>query len=255
MAARQSEDERILARNDHFIYWLIILLLIFAIIGSNVYFIGKFKKLNTDLAYAREALNNRTFDLDEIITVLNSTQADINFYSEIYERNKEEIDVLQTGKAFIYDKERGLYARYCVKLVEGVPESGLLVINASGSYAGEDWPEMLVNVDYRLITKITVNSSNYTRYSIPANLSKGVHNIDLLFINDYYKEEKKNGKPVIEDRNLFINSIIIANKSISYAESTTDAGRGRQAFDCVGTQKARNGLFGAGAMRFSVLVE
>ncbi|MFH1073340.1 MAG: carbohydrate-binding domain-containing protein [Nanoarchaeota archaeon] len=255
MGARNAEDERILARNDHFIYWLIILLLIFAVIGSNVYFISKFKNLNTDLDHARNALNNKTFELNEVITVLNSTQADIDFYGEIYERNKEEIGVLQTGKAFIYDKDRGLYARYCVKLVEDVPESNFLVINASGSYAGEDWPQMLVNVDYRLITKITVSSANYTLYSIPANLSKGVHNIDLLFINDYYKEESVNGKQTIFDRNLFISNIIIGNKSISYAESTTDAGRNRQAFDCVSTQKGKNVLFGAGAMRFSVLVE
>ena len=74
-------------------------------------------------------------------------------------------------------------------------------VTAKGSFAGEAWPIMEVRIDQITVGTVTVDSSNWTIYSIEAYVTSGTHEVAIAFTNDYYNSP--------EDRNLLIDKIIV----------------------------------------------
>jgi len=97
-------------------------------------------------------------------------------------------------------------------------------VTAKGSFAGGAWPIMEVRIDQTNVATVTVDSSNWTVYTIEAYVTSGTHEVAIAFTNDYYNSP--------EDRNLLIDKIIVTESGnneppIANAgpDQTTDAGQ------------------------------
>ena len=97
-------------------------------------------------------------------------------------------------------------------------------VTAKGSFAGGAWPIMEVRIDQTNVGTVTVDSSNWTVYTIEAYVTSGTHEVAIAFTNDYYNSP--------EDRNLLIDKIIVTESGnneppIANAgpDQTTDAGQ------------------------------
>ncbi|MDP8287964.1 MAG: carbohydrate-binding domain-containing protein, partial [Candidatus Electryonea clarkiae] len=97
-------------------------------------------------------------------------------------------------------------------------------VTAKGSFAGGAWPIMEVRIDQTNVATVTVDSSNWTVYTIEAYVTSGMHEVAIAFTNDYYNSP--------EDRNLLIDKIIVTESGnneppIANAgqDQTTDAGQ------------------------------
>jgi len=76
-------------------------------------------------------------------------------------------------------------------------------VTAKGSFAGGAWPIMEVRIDQTNVGTVTVDSSNWTVYTIEAYVTSGTHEVAIAFTNDYYNSP--------EDRNLLIDKIIVTD--------------------------------------------
>lgn len=74
-------------------------------------------------------------------------------------------------------------------------------VAARGSYAGGAWPIMEVRIDQIPVRTVTVNASDWAAYTVQANITPGMHEVAIAFINDYYKPPN--------DRNLYVDKVSI----------------------------------------------
>ena len=72
---------------------------------------------------------------------------------------------------------------------------------AKGSLAGGAWPKMEIRIDQTVVGSVTVDSSEWTLYTIETDVTSGIHEIAVAFTNDYYKPP--------EDRNLYVDKMTI----------------------------------------------
>lgn len=109
-----------------------------------------------------------------------------------------------------------------------------LSINAKGSVYGGVWANMEVWVAGTLVQTFTVNTPNYTTYTITAPLGMSAQSIDVIFTND-----AAGGG---EDRNLTVSDITVNGHTISTSNALTDWGAGTTA------QNGTNIIFGSGLL-------
>jgi len=85
-----------------------------------------------------------------------------------------------------------------------VPATGeyLLRLEASGTPAANEYPEVVVFADGQEIGRTHLSSRDWRFYTFQANLDAGAHTVRLLFTNDYYEPP--------EDRNLGLRDLVIA---------------------------------------------
>ena len=86
--------------------------------------------------------------------------------------------------------------------------SNKIIINTKGQPANGEWPRMQVWIDNKLVKEWAVKSADYKDYILFHELTSGLHQIDIVYTNDY------NNTLTNEDRNLFIDDIIINDKKI-----------------------------------------
>ena len=80
-------------------------------------------------------------------------------------------------------------------------------ISAKGSFAGGAWPEMELRIDNTVVETATVDSSEWSVYTIEASVASGTHEIAVFFTNDYFKPP--------EDRNLYVDKINVTKAGSS----------------------------------------
>lgn len=72
---------------------------------------------------------------------------------------------------------------------------------ASGTYAGNKWPNMELRIDGKVVKSFTVNSSSWKTFTVDLTVSAASHTVAVAFTNDYYQ----NG----QDRNLYADRVTI----------------------------------------------
>lgn len=82
-----------------------------------------------------------------------------------------------------------------------VPQASdyLLSVQARGTKAADEYPEVVVFVDDREVGRFHLTSESWRRYVLRTSLERGPHRLRLLFTNDYYDPP--------EDRNLVLGGI------------------------------------------------
>jgi hypothetical protein len=80
-------------------------------------------------------------------------------------------------------------------------------ISAKGSFAGGAWPEMELRIDQTVVGTATVESSEWSVYTVEASVASGTHEIAVAFTNDYYKSP--------DDRNLYVDKINVTKAGSS----------------------------------------
>lgn len=131
-------------------------------------------------------------------------------------------------------------------VTQGIGSGGTnktITIRALGTPAAGGWPLMSLYVNGIYVTQWSVNSQNYSNYSVIAPLT-GNDVFDIVFSNDYYAPP--------EDRNLYIDYIIVDGQTIQAegGAAIIDWGASSYAFD--GQELAAGGelLYCNGALRF-----
>ncbi len=91
-----------------------------------------------------------------------------------------------------------------------IPRTGLyrLRLAAWGSPAEGTWPAVQVRVDGKPVALVHVTARKPEEVPFLAGLPRGKHRIELLFINDLFR----NG----EDRNLFIDALLVDREPVSH---------------------------------------
>lgn len=131
-----------------------------------------------------------------------------------------------------YKYETGYGMLDCLKEVQTIPFSEI-EIDARGTLANSTWPIMEVWFDGKKIQNITVSSEETSAYFIQLNGTRGMHVLDLAFINDYYNNATK------ENRNLYIDNIRINEMELDNSTFIIERGVGKDLFDCTNLQKER----------------
>ena len=85
-----------------------------------------------------------------------------------------------------------------------VPETGdyRLLIEASGTKAAVEYPEVAVSLDGRKLGAVRLTTGQWRYYTVQAKIHAGRHKLRLRFTNDYHQPP--------EDRNLRLGRLIIA---------------------------------------------
>ncbi|MFN3303059.1 MAG: DUF1800 family protein, partial [Roseateles sp.] len=121
-----------------------------------------------------------------------------------------------------------------------------LIVRAHAQVAGGVGAIMQVRVDGVIVATVEVQANQPSDYRIAVPRLLPGSRIDLVYTND--------GSAGGVDRNLFIQSLRIGDMTlVPFANNVQfDAGGGEAAFDGVGTSASSGGLYGNGALRFSV---
>ncbi|MCK5180889.1 MAG: hypothetical protein KAR32_15255, partial [Candidatus Omnitrophica bacterium] len=125
-----------------------------------------------------------------------------SFPTELVTLEAEDMPVKTTGGACL-----GGWNIWSNGYIEGLvsfPDAAVyeFEIIARGSYAGGAWPNMELRIDRNTVKSATVNSSNWTSYFMRAEMTAEEHAVAVAFTNNYYL-------PGVEDRNLYVDKIII----------------------------------------------
>lgn len=159
------------------------------------------------------------------VSIKNETQ-DIHFWA------------FHANESYKYDYGYGLLD--CLKTAE-VQQFNEIEIDARADYANA-WPQMQVWLDGKPVSTITVESNQTGAYFLQLNGTKGMHVLDIAFINDYYNSTSK------EDRNLYIEKVIINSVELNSQNLTRDSGSKEAMFDC--QQISNTGtMYSSGAIR------
>lgn len=192
----------------------------------------KYTLSNNETKTVNAKINVADFKKAKVIVTLKEKDQEIHFWTA-YAKETLEYEGLGTG---ILD---------CLNTVKIGP-GNKLVINAKGDYA-TGWPDMTVYIDGKKITTITVGNNQYYGIPIDYEFNKGVHVIDLVFINDYYD------KTTNADRNLYVDKIWVGNTYISAKDGVYGKGLDNRMLDCEETEHT-NFIYTNGALRFRVEV-
>lgn len=86
-----------------------------------------------------------------------------------------------------------------------LPGTYRLIARAAEQRAGDESAKMELRIDGEKVTVFNVKAkpNRLENYEKELTLTRGVHEIAAVFINDYYNEKKK------EDRNLFVQSLLL----------------------------------------------
>ena len=82
----------------------------------------------------------------------------------------------------------------------------MIVLHAKGSSARNVYPVIYVKIDGKIVDEYYVNSREYKDYTTVLELSTGEYFLTLEYANDLAI-----GKPVIEDRNVWIQRVELRN--------------------------------------------
>jgi GH35 family endo-1,4-beta-xylanase len=87
-----------------------------------------------------------------------------------------------------------------------------VVVRAHGSVAKGVWPLMALNLNSRQIAVVTVPKEPFEDYSFDLTVTQGTSRLVVSFLNDASVPDPKhpNGPPWLEDRNLYVNRIVIS---------------------------------------------
>lgn len=121
-----------------------------------------------------------------------------------------------------------------------------LVIHARGTLVAGVGPTMEIWVDGTKIQTFAVNSTTVTAYTVTAPLGMYAKSIDIAFTNDAYLGR--------EDRNLYVEKIIVSGKEIKGNDFgvVADYGSGTGAFDWSNVYRSNGGMGGNGSLRFGL---
>jgi O-antigen ligase/tetratricopeptide (TPR) repeat protein len=112
-----------------------------------------------------------------------------------------------------FDLEKdGLMLSSGIKDISFMLPLGLIDVKivASGTFAEDEWPHMLVKMNSTPILSAYVYSDSYTEFNAPGFSQEGINHIKIEFSNDYF--DRLSGK----DRNLNINKIILEYRYPDY---------------------------------------
>jgi hypothetical protein len=90
----------------------------------------------------------------------------------------------------------------------------LIKVNAFGSVAATVWPYMEIRVDKVVVYATTVSSATLAPYTVAANITAGVHDIEVGFTNDYSN--------ATEDRNLYVGTVSVDPEPASLPSGLTN---------------------------------
>ena len=76
-----------------------------------------------------------------------------------------------------------------------------LIVSASGTYAGGEWPNMTVTINGAQVYQTTVESDSWTDYTVAFDAPAGTAEVRVNFTNDYYNPP--------EDRNLLLDKVTV----------------------------------------------
>jgi hypothetical protein len=119
----------------------------------------------------------------------------------------EEMPTKTTGASI--DGGWNIWADGYIESTVRFPESGdyEFRIEAHGSQAAGGWPVMELRIDQDAVATFDVNSKNWSSFISTKQIASGSRRVAVAFINDYYKPP--------EDRNLYVDKIVIARASAS----------------------------------------
>ena len=120
-----------------------------------------------------------------------------------------------------------------------------LVVRARGSTAGGVGPTMQVLADGVLVGSVEVKASAYADYRFGVKVAP-TQRVDVVFPND--------GASGSEDRNLYVESVSVAGRSLRPADSgaVIDIGTGAAAFDGVNVIPGQSAILWNAALRLPV---
>ncbi len=124
-----------------------------------------------------------------------------------------------------------------------------LMVVARGTVCEGVWPTMEVWIGGQRMQSLSVTSKDWTEYTISVPAGTTATQVDVAFVNDAYRPDLE------QDRNLYLNRIIVNGESISATGvgSVLDFGSGAAAFDGVNTTISYGSLNSHGALRVSLL--
>lgn len=157
-------------------------------------------------------------------------------------KNQEIHFFVYNGKAII-KTDKGLVYMDCLEHAIPVEESGSFTIRAKGTLG----PNMSVRVNGTEIYRFTVDNTEFKDFALDTGI--GDSTIDIVFDNDYYNATYH------EDRNLYIEYVMVGKKKILPSEMIADFGKNELAFDCRELRNVTAGLNSNGALRIRTMVQ
>ena len=120
-----------------------------------------------------------------------------------------------------------------------------IVVRARGMSAAGVYPVMELWVNESKISSINITSSTYSDYTFYASIPTGTFKLDIVYSND--------ATIGAEDRNFFINSVVLRGKTLRVIDAgvTIDRGSGSAAFDGVTTLAGQSSIPWNAAVRFN----
>lgn len=94
-----------------------------------------------------------------------------------------------------------------------------ITVRARGSVGAGVWPHMVVSVGGAIVGSATVQSTSWAPYAFPFTAAAGTQEIRVSFDNDYAS--------TTEDRNLYLESVMIGCASVSACTPATCAALGK----------------------------
>lgn len=180
---------------------------------------GKYKEADTLIEEAFSINGDDYITLQNKIDLLQKQRRPYRevrpYMHRILELNGNSAEGLISGKNIIltFDlEEDGIMARSGTKEISFILPLGLIDVKifASGTFAKDEWPHMLVSMNSRPILSTYVSSSSYAEFNASGFSTEGIGLIQIEFSNDYW--DSLTG----EDRNLKIKKVILEYKYPDY---------------------------------------